>query len=141
MTAYESLRQRHVQDAMAKVGELIDRLDWPAERLAEHRRAELRRLLRTARAASPWHRKRLGDIDADAVDEHKLADLPVMTKDDLMANFDEIVTDDRLRLDVVDAHLDGLDQDAYKPTDRIERGQSTGKLRRFVPYSPTNSGS
>src|SRR5229473_2822972 len=43
-----------------------------------------------------------------------LAALQVMTKDDLMANFDEIVTDDRLRLDVVEDHLEALTAaDAY----------------------------
>jgi len=31
-----------------------------------------------------------------------------MTKDDLMDHFDEIVTDRRFRLDVIDHHLDGL---------------------------------
>ncbi len=37
-----------------------------------------------------------------------------MTKDDLMANFDEIVTDNRLRLEVVEEHLEGLTAaDAY----------------------------
>ena len=101
MTGYEELRLRHVRDAMAAAGELIGRLDWPSVRLAAHRGAELRRLVRTAQTASPWHRKRLEYVDLDSLDEASLAALPTMTKDDLMANFDEIVTDDRLRLDVV----------------------------------------
>ena len=108
MTGYEELRLRHVRDAMAAAGELIGRLDWPAARLAAHRGAELRRLVRTAQTASPWHRKRLEHVDLDSLDEASLAALPTMTKDDLMANFDEIVTDDRLRLDVVEHHLEGL---------------------------------
>jgi len=114
MTGYEELRLRHVRDAMAAAGELIGRLDWPAERLAAHRHAELRRLVRTAQTASPWHRKRLEHVDLNALNEATLAALPVMTKDDLMANFDEIVTDDRLRLDVVEDHLEALTAaDAY----------------------------
>jgi len=114
MTGYEELRLRHVRDAMAAAGELIGRLDWPAAGLAAHRGAELRRLVRTAQTASPWHRKRLEHVDLDSLDEASLAALPTMTKDDLMANFDEIVTDDRLRLDVVEHHLEGLTAaDAY----------------------------
>jgi phenylacetate-CoA ligase len=135
MTSYEELRQRHVQDAMAAAGELIGRLDWPAKRLAAHRDAELRRLVRTAQAASPWHRKRLGQVDTDALDAGAMAELPVMTKDELMANFDEIVTDDRLQLDVVEDHLEALDAgDAYL-FDRyhaVASGGSSGRRGVFV---------
>jgi phenylacetate-CoA ligase len=114
MEGYENLRLRQVQDAMAAAPELIGRLDWPATRLAAHREAELRRLIRTAQTASPWHRKRLEHVDLATLDEASLLALPVMTKDDLMANFDEIVTDDRLRLDAIEDHLEGLTAaDAY----------------------------
>src|SRR6266516_4234770 len=81
MTGYEELRLRHVRDAMAAAGELIGRLDWPVARLAAHRDAELRRLVRTAQTASPWHRKRLEHVDLNALNEATLAALPVMTKD------------------------------------------------------------
>lgn len=135
MTAYEELRQRHVRDATAAAGELIGRLDWPAARLAAHRETELRRLVRSARAASPWHRERLGHVDVDALTEVSLAELPVMTKDDLMANFDEIVTDDRLRLATVEDHLERLrDGDAYL-LDRyhaVASGGSSGRRGVFV---------
>jgi phenylacetate-coenzyme A ligase PaaK-like adenylate-forming protein len=130
MTSYETLRGQHVADLASATGELLGRLDWSAERLAEHRRTELRRLVRTARAASPWHRARLRDVDPDRLDEHALAELPVMTKGDLMANFDEIVTDDRLRLDRVEAHLESLDgSDAYL-LDRYHACASSGSSGR-----------
>ena len=57
-----------------------------------------------------------------------------MTKDDLMANFDAIVTDDRLSLDVCDAHLETLTEDAYL-LDRyhvVASGGSTGRRGVFV---------
>lgn len=113
MDDYENLRLRHVQDAKTAAPELIERLDWSAARLAEYRRAELRRLIKTAQTASPWHRKRLDHLDPSAFDEASLAALPVMTKHDLMINFDEIVTDDRLRLEAVEDHLESLAGDAY----------------------------
>src|SRR4029450_9303050 len=40
-------------------------------------------------------------------------DIPVMTKDDLMEHFDEVVTDRRRTRDVVEAHLAALSTDAY----------------------------
>ena len=130
MTGYEELRLRHVRDAMAAAGELIGRLDWPAARLAAHRDAELRRLVATARTASPWHHKRLAHVDPNDLTEASLAALPIMTKDDLMANFDEIATDDRLRLEVVEDHLQRLtDGDAYL-FDRYHAVASSGSSGR-----------
>ena len=134
MATYEELRQRHVADAASMLPGMMERLDWSAERLAAHRQAELRRLVRVAKDLSPWHRKRLSDVNPDEVDESMLAELPVMTKDDLMANFDEIVTDDRLHLDVVEDHLDSLTDDAYL-FDRyhaVASGGSTGRRGVFV---------
>jgi phenylacetate-CoA ligase len=78
----------------------------------------------------PWHRKRLQHVDLDSLGEASLAALPTMTKDDLMANFDEIVTDDRLRLDVVEDHLERLTgADAYL-FGRYHAGASSGSTGR-----------
>ena len=134
MTTYEKLRQRHLADAVALAPELLARLQLPPDRLAEYRRDALRRLVRVARDLSPWHRKRLAGIDPDEVTEETLTELPVMTKDDLMAHFDEIVTDDRLTLDVVEDHLDRLTSDAYL-FDRYHAcasGGSSGRRGVFV---------
>jgi len=106
MPSYEELRRRHVDDAATLMPEMVARIDWPSDRLAEFRRSELQRLIRTAKEQSRWHRKRLGHLQPEEVDEETLAELPVMTKQDLMEHFDEIVVDDRLRLDVVEAHLE-----------------------------------
>lgn len=87
-----------------------------------------------AREASPWHRDRLAGVDLARLDERTLAELPAMTKADLMAHFDQVVTDPRLRLDVVEAHLAGLSGDAYL-FDRyhvIASGGSSGRRGVFV---------
>jgi phenylacetate-coenzyme A ligase PaaK-like adenylate-forming protein len=134
MATYEELRQRHLAGAAALLPGMLERIEWPAQRLAAHRRTELQRLVRVARELSPWHRKRLSDINPDEVDEATLAELPVMTKDDLMAHFDEIVTDDRLRLEVVEAHLEALTTDGYL-FDRYHAcasGGSSGRRGVFV---------
>ena len=134
MASYEELRHRHAADAAAMLPEMLARIDWPAERIAEHRQAELRRLVKVARDLSPWHRKRLNGVDLDDLDETTLAELPAMTKDDVMEHWDEIVTDDRLRLDDVEAHLESLTSDAYL-FDRYHAaatGGSTGRRGVFV---------
>ncbi|HVL82669.1 MAG TPA: hypothetical protein VM367_00015 [Pseudonocardia sp.] len=126
----EDLRRRHLVDMTGLAPSLVARLDWPAERLAEHRTAQLRELLRVAVERSPWHRRRLAGIDVDRVTEAGLGELPVMTKDDLMAHFDEIVTDPRLRLAQVEAHLDGLTGTETYLLDRYHAVASSGSSGR-----------
>lgn len=130
----EELRLRHVADMQRLAPSLVDRLDWPAARLARHRTAELRALLRVAVDRSPWHRRRLAGIDIDCIDERRLGELPVMTKDDLMENFDEIATDDRLDLETIEGHLERLTGDGYL-LDRyhaLASGGSSGRRGVFV---------
>ncbi|MGQ0575417.1 MAG: phenylacetate--CoA ligase family protein [Pseudonocardia sp.] len=134
MTPYEELRAKQVADLGAQVPGMLDRLTWPADRLAAHRTTELRRLLRVAREASPWHRERLAGIDIDVIDESDLSALPVMTKDDLMAHFDTAVTDERLTLHAVEEHLADLTGDGYL-FDRYlvaASGGSSGRRGLFV---------
>lgn len=110
---YEARRQEHLQAMRSRVPAHLERLGWSAERLRTEREARLRHLVRVAQERSPWHRERLGHLEPDALREDDLARIPVMTKYDLMANYDRIVTDPRLTLDLIEAHLDGLKTDAY----------------------------
>lgn len=113
MSDYEATRQRH----LARFGELMpgamERLTWPAERIGEYQTALLRQLLVTARERSSWHRARLAGIKIDAISAAEVRSLPVMTKDDLMFHWDEIVTDPRLTLDLANEHLDTITTDTY----------------------------
>ena len=134
MTAYDQRRRQHVEEMTAQLPDHLRRLGWSAERLRLHRRAALRLLVRRAVDGSPWHRNRLRGIAVDQLDEGMLGALPVMTKDDLMENFDEVVTDRRLSLDVCNAHLETLTDDAYLfgRYHVIASGGSTGRRGVFV---------
>ncbi len=134
MRDYEALRQRHVADAMALAPRLIAQLDWPAERVAAHRSQQLRALVRDAVERSPWHRERLGGVAVDRLDPESLRQLPAMTKSDLMEHFDQIVTDERLSLKLVNAHLDRVETNGYL-LDRytaLASGGSSGERGVFV---------
>ena len=86
-------------------GELLRRDRWSRERLLGHQQKELRALIRHAVARSPYYREAFG---ADAADgEVQLTELPTLPKQLLMEQFDRVVTDPRLRLDDVEAHLAG----------------------------------
>ena len=85
--------------------EHIDRLSWSAERIAEHQRTRLRHLLAVAKDESPFHAARLTGVDPDAFDLDDLASLPTMTKTEMMASFDDVVTDRRVTRRVAEDHL------------------------------------
>ena len=91
----------------------VRRLHWSAERLAAERQRRLRELLAWAAARCPFYTERLAGIDIDNFTEADLPSLPTMTKADLMADFDRVVSDPALTLDVVNAHVDNLDEDTY----------------------------
>jgi phenylacetate-coenzyme A ligase PaaK-like adenylate-forming protein len=82
---------------------------WDRERLLAHHDARLAALLRHAVERSPYYRETLGH----APWERALSDLPVLTKADLMANWDAIVTSDAVTLarteaDLADPGYDGV---------------------------------
>ena len=74
----------------------IERLSWDAERLAEHQRERLRALLAGAVERSPFHACRLAGIDVERFELTQLAELPVMSKAQMIASFDELLCDRRL---------------------------------------------
>lgn len=113
MADYESLRARHAEQYRASLNEHLARIDWPEAELRAEQERRLRSLIAAAKQRSPWHRERLAEVDPARVTAADLASLPTMTKDDLMANFDGIVTDPRLMRVHVEAHLDHLTEDAY----------------------------
>jgi phenylacetate-coenzyme A ligase PaaK-like adenylate-forming protein len=131
---YEERRRQHLAALAELMPEQIERLRWPAERLRRERRERLRDLLRVARSSSPWHAGRLAGVDPDTFTEADLPSLEPMTKDDLMANWDAVVTDRRLSLDLVERHLAGLRSDAYLLDEfhAVVSGGSTGRRGVFA---------
>src|SRR4029453_2524887 len=134
MADYETLRQRHVARFRETAPEHFERMTWPAERLRAGRERGLRALVAHARARSPWHGHRLAGLDPDRLRETDLRTLPVMTKDDLMEHFDEVVTDRRLTRDIVEAHLAAPSTDAYLLDEYpvCASGGSSGRRGTFV---------
>ena len=92
--------------------------------------------------------ERVERFDVERLDARDLTALPVMSKTDLMAHFDDILTNRRLTLARAEDHLDSLgDGDAYLD-DRyhvVASGGSSGRRGVFVwdwdgwtnGYSPT----
>ncbi len=72
---------------------------------SEERQRALCETLLHAKTNSPWHASRLGRVDPATFTEADLQALPVMTKTDVMTNWDAIVTDRRLTLADCNAHI------------------------------------
>jgi len=88
-----------------RLGPSTKRLSWDASQLAHHQRERLRLLLAHAAEHSPFHARRLRWVDPSQFELADLARLPVMTKAEMMAEFDAVVTDRRLSKHEVQQHL------------------------------------
>ena len=90
--------------------------------------------MRTATDRSPWYRKRLADVDIDRLDTAGLAELPTLTKAELMGHFDDLVTDSRLSLAQLEQHLSTIETGSYLlgRYTPITSGGSTGERAVFV---------
>ncbi|MFC3080387.1 phenylacetate--CoA ligase family protein [Phenylobacterium terrae] len=105
MDDLEHYRRRLQAKVFAGAFEHVARLGWSAERVAARQAAGLRALLAHAQALSPFHARRLKGVDAEAFRLADLPRLPVMTKADMMAGFDEVPTDRRLTRAAVEQAL------------------------------------
>lgn len=110
---YDALvrRQRaELQDAYLKG---VRRLRWDAERLAAERQRRLRVLLEWAADRSPFWHDRLAGRNLAQFTESDLPSLPVLTRAELMTEFDRAITVPGLTLASVQHHLEQLDGDGY----------------------------
>lgn len=107
---YQAKRLVDVGRAVRTARALAEQERWPRERLERHRQERLDALVRYAIEHSPFYRERFAALPASGRIE--LGALPTVDKRTMMENFDELITDRRLRRDALLAHLDGLEHDA-----------------------------
>jgi phenylacetate-CoA ligase len=115
----------------------LDRLAWDAERIRAHQRDRLRALLRHAKAHSRFHAERLAGVDPARFELADLPSLPTMTKAEMMAGLDELLTDPRLSRAVLERHLAGLTEATPLLGEYVvlASGGSTGERGVFA-YGP-----
>jgi phenylacetate-CoA ligase len=85
--------------------ELLEHDRWARDDLLAYQQERVQALVAHAVTQSPYYRETLG---ADAA-ERPLAELPTLSKATLMAEFDRVATDPRLRLADLRAHLASAD--------------------------------
>jgi hypothetical protein len=104
-TGLSDLQDRMQGELSARLAAHLKHLDWDADRLAAYQAERLRTLLARAIERSPFHASRLGHIDPARFEIADLGRLPTMTRADMMASFDDVVTDRRLSRRSVEGHL------------------------------------
>ena len=135
ITPLDAFRRRVQSDFFARLPEHVERLRWNPGRLAAWQRQKLRALLAFAITGSPFHARRLRGLDPATFDLSDLASLPVMTKADLMAHFDECLTDRRLDRDLVEDALAATTSEPVPLFDEyvaLTTGGSSGQRGVFV---------
>jgi phenylacetate-CoA ligase len=138
--AAPSAHARRRERVQALAAEMMQRERWPRARLRAHQQAQLRALLRHATVHSPYWRDAIGPIAANdtadsAADDIALAALPTLDKATLMAQFDRIVTDRRLRLPELEQHLAGAHAtEPWLDTYRVVGSGGTSGQRGVVVY-------
>ena len=101
-------RQRaELQDAYLQG---VRRLRWDAGRLAAERERRLRELLVYAADRSPFWRERLAGRDLASFTEADLPSLPILTRAEMMAEFDRVLTVPGLTLARVQRHVDSVER-------------------------------
>lgn len=124
---------------LARVPEEVARLGWDAQQVGDAQREALRELLAHAVEHSPFHARRLTGIDVEAIEPHDLSALPVMTKSDMMAEYDAVLTDPTLRRADIESALSATGTVPVLVSDRyvaMASGGSSGERGVFVSDQP-----
>ena len=130
----QARRLAEIAGAMRLARELIGHDRWTGAELAAHQRRRLEAMVRHAAASSPFYRERYAGIGLGPDGPVELGQLPTVDKATVMDRFDDLVTDRRLTLAAVEAHLDGLagDQLLDGRYRAMATGGSTGRKGVFV---------
>lgn len=135
MPTLNELIKRQTEDLILKKESKY--LKSSRQELERIRTDRLRAILTYAKDHSPWYQKKLATINIDTLCEHDLHELPILTKAELMANWDDIVTDRSLSLAQVEQHIRNLEQDEDNLFFRdqyivIASGGSSGKRAVYI---------
>jgi phenylacetate-CoA ligase len=134
------LRRRIQRETFAALPAHFGRLGWTADELREWQRDRLRRLLAAAIARSAFHSRRLRGVDPARFELADLPSLPVMTKTQMMASFDELISDRSLTRAAAEQAL-AATRDEPRPLRGgylcMATGGSSG-LRGIFAYDPAS---
>lgn len=107
----EELVAQQTKDFIVEYQKLHAALSYSRKAIQDGRNEQLRALLAYAKSHSPWYKKALASIDLNTFTEEKLNEIPILTKTELMKNWDSIVTDRKLTLARAENHIKKMGKD------------------------------
>ncbi len=107
---YTAKRLQDAARAIALERSLQQHERWTRERLEQHQQASLERLVTHAREKSPFYGRALSGIAERGV---RLEELPTLDKRTMMDNWDDIVTDRRLRIAQAEYYIEHTKRDDH----------------------------
>ena len=78
---------------------------WSREKISTTQKKRLDALLKYARERSPFYK----ELYADMGDDYSSTDIPAVSKSELMARFDDVLTDQNITMERIDAFTQDLD--------------------------------
>ena len=135
---FEKTREQLIKRVHNSIPTHIKRLSWSKKELREFQTARLRNILEIANNKSPYYGKILEGIDLNSFGLNDLSKLPVLKKDNVMDNWDSIVTVEGINKKIAEEHLeklrDGKTENPYFDNKYlfIATGGSSGKRGLFL---------
>lgn len=130
------LRQQEIQKIQQAIPHQIEKLKWSRTQIEIAQLQGLREIIAHAKKHSPWHQKRLSHIDESNLTIEQIQEIPIMTKEDVMANWDEVVCDRDLTLKRANEFLRQLQPEHFEFYQEkyhiYETGGSSGLRGVFV---------
>jgi phenylacetate-CoA ligase len=106
-------KSMHRQAFLDKLPTFIARMKWSRAQIDDLQVTALRDLLRAVCVQSPWYKSRLSHIDIENFTPEMLPTIPVMTKSDLMENWEEIVNPNTISKSDIRQYLDSDHNSGY----------------------------
>lgn len=115
------------------VGTMRANLNLSRSAIQNLQERKLKAMLAYAKQHSPWYKKRFAHIDVEKFTLDKLQEIPVMTKRDLMDNWDDIVTNRQIKFNKAGPFLvQEKDYDLFHGVHLFASGGSSGRRGLFL---------
>lgn len=129
----KGMSKAEIERLMARMPEEIATLKFTREQINKLQEQRVRDMLRFAKDHSSWYAQRFQHIDPNTFQLSDMDTIPIMSKNDLMNHWDEIVTDNRLKLvEVSKFMMQQTDYDLFYNYHIFGSGGSSGRRGIFV---------
>jgi phenylacetate-CoA ligase len=135
---FDETRRKLINEVHQLLRQHLERLVWTKDHLINFQTIRLREILSIAKQNTSWYKESLKNVDPNEFKLEELGDLPVLSKDDVTNNWNDVVAVPGLRKEIAEDHLEMLREgkiDNPYFDDRylfIATGGSSGKRGLFI---------